>query len=153
MDPTQGEVEILWEPHSPTQTEQPVPRADQVPDIWGPVVLHTTCVRRFLEELSCRLKKITQPKRWELYFIWRTFWGLQGQEAASQVVLRDCSEEVREKPGYIGVLQQRPGSRNMRRLLLTKENQKSQVNEFSTFLRMGRCKSLGSLKSLLWYAP
>ena len=29
----------------------------------------------------------------------------------------------------------------------------AQVNEFSTFLRMGRCKSLGSLKSFLCYAP
>ena len=29
----------------------------------------------------------------------------------------------------------------------------SQVKEFSAFLCMGRCKSLGSLKSFLWYAP
>ena len=34
-----------------------------------------------------------------------------------------------------------------------KEKQTSQVNEFSTFLCMGRCKSLGSLKSFLWYGP
>ena len=33
-----------------------------------------------------------------------------------------------------------------------KENQISQVKEFSAFLGMGRCKSLGSLKSFLWYA-
>ena len=32
---------------------------------------------------------------------------------------------------------------------LIKENQTSQVNEFSTFLHMGRCRSLGSLKSFL----
>ena len=25
------------------------------------------------------------------------------QEAASQIALRDCSEEVRKEPGYIGV--------------------------------------------------
>ena len=30
-----------------------------------------------------------------------------------------------------------------------KENQKSQDKEFSTFLCVGRCKSLGQLKSLL----
>ena len=30
-----------------------------------------------------------------------------------------------------------------------KENQISQVKEFSTFLLIGRCKSLGSLKSFL----
>ena len=34
-----------------------------------------------------------------------------------------------------------------------KEKQTSRVNEFSTFLCMGRCKSLGSLKSVLWYGP
>ena len=44
-------------------------------------------------------------------------------------------------------LQQRPGIRNIKRLLLIKENQTSQVKEFSSSLCMGRCKSLGSLKS------
>ena len=58
-------------------------------------------------------------------------------------------EEVREEAGYIGVLQQRPGSQNIKRLLLIKENQTSQVNEFSAFLCIGRCKSLGSVKSFL----
>ena len=60
---------------------------------------------------------------------------------------------AREEPRFIGILQQRPGSQCIRKLLLTKENQTSQVNEFSTFLCMGRCKSLGSLKSVLSYAP
>ena len=41
-------------------------------------------------------------------------------------------------------LQQKPSSQNIRRLLLIKNNQISQVNKFSTFLCMGRCKSLGS---------
>ena len=49
-------------------------------------------------------------------------------------------------------LQERAGTRNIKRLLLIKENQMSQVKEFSTFLCMGRCKSLGSLKSFLLYA-
>ena len=34
------------------------------------------------------------------------------------------------------------GSRNIKKLLLIKENQTSQVNEFSAFLCMQRCKSL-----------
>ena len=51
-----------------------------------------------------------------------------------------------EEPGYVGVLQQKPGSRNIKGLVLIKENQKkkkkirrkkenqtSQVNEFSEF--------------------
>ena len=58
-----------------------------------------------------------------------------------------------EGPGYIEVLQQRAGNLNIQKLLLMKENQISQVKEFSTFLCMGRCKGLGSLKSFLGYAP
>ena len=54
--------------------------------------------------------------------------------------------------GYIGVFQGRAGSQNIKRLLLIKENQKSQVKKFSTFLCIGRCKSLGSLKLFLSYA-
>ena len=42
------------------------------------------------------------------------------------------------------------GSPNIKRLLLIKENQISQ--EFITFLCMGKCKSLGLLKSFLSYA-
>ena len=47
---------------------------------------------------------------------------------------------------YRSFLQQRLGNRGIKRLLLMKENQVSQVNEFSAFLCMGRCWSLGSLK-------
>ena len=46
-------------------------------------------------------------------------------------------------------LQKRAGTLNIRRLALIKKNQVSQVEEFSTFLCMGRCRSLGSLNSLL----
>ena len=53
-----------------------------------------------------------------------------------------------DEPGYIKVLQQRAGSLNFERLLI-KENQISQVKEFSAFLCMGRGKSLGSLKLFL----
>ena len=41
------------------------------------------------------------------------------------------------------------GSQNVKRLSLIKENQISQIKEFSAFLCMERCKSLGSLKSFL----
>ena len=50
-------------------------------------------------------------------------------------------------------LQQRPGSQNIKRWLLIKENQLSQVKEFSAFLCMERHKSLGSLKAFFWNAP
>ena len=76
--------------------------------------------------------------------------GLQALEAASQATLRELlggGEGV--EPVYIEVLQQRAGNLNLKILLLIKENQICQVKEFSAFLRMGRCKSLGSLKSFL----
>ena len=57
-----------------------------------------------------------------------------------------------EEPGYREVLLEMASSLNIKRLLFIKENQISQVKEFSNFLFMGRCKSLGSLKSFFWYA-
>ena len=54
-----------------------------------------------------------------------------------------------KEPGYIEVLQQRVGSLNIRRLLL----KKTRYPKLSAFLCMGRYKSLGSLKSFLWYIP
>ena len=88
---------------------------------------------------------------WELCFIWQEFLRLQAQEAASQVILRE--QLWGRWPAYIEVLQQRAGGLNIRGLLLVKENQISQVKEFSTSLCMGRWESLGSPKSFLWYAP
>ena len=56
------------------------------------------------------------------------------QKTDSQRTLRDCSEEVKEEPGYIGVFaknkqtnKQNNTSRD-KRLLLIKENQRAQVN-------------------------
>ena len=40
----------------------------------------------------------------------------------------------------------------IKRLLLLTKNQTSKVNDFSAFLCMRRCKSLGLLKLFLWYA-
>ena len=66
-------------------------------------------------------KTYLQPKSWELYFIWWKFLGLQAWEAASHIILRNCSKEEKwEEPGYIEVLQQRAGNLNIKRLLLMK---------------------------------
>ena len=51
---------------------------------------------------------------------------------------------------YIEVSQQRASSLNIKKLLQIKGNQLSQVKEFSTFLRMGKWKLLGSLQPSLW---
>ena len=47
--------------------------------------------------------------------------------------LRDYSKEVREELGSIGVLQQKPGSWNIKLLMLIKGNQTIRVNECSGF--------------------
>ena len=51
----------------------------------------------------CQLKKYSQPKSWELHFIWLEFLGFQAQEKASQVTLRELLQggegriQVKEK--------------------------------------------------------
>ena len=55
---------------------------------------------------------------------------------------RTALRRQEEQPGYTEALQQRASSLNIKRLLFIKENQISQVKEFSNFLFMGRCKSL-----------
>lgn len=74
--------------------------------------------------------------------------NLKSRGQSFKIALRDCSEKVREELGYIGVLQDRPYSRKVKRALLTKENQVSQVNEFSVFCVWEDAR-VGSLKSFL----
>ena len=94
----------------------------------------------------------------------QTHWALKPRRQPLQTALRDCCEEVREKPRCRGVFaktnkqkqktnKKKPGSWGIKRLLLNSENQISQVNESSILPGMGRCKSLGSLNSFLWCAP
>ena len=52
-----------------------------------------------------------------------------------------------------GVLQQRPGSRNISRLLLIKENQISWVREFSAFLCMGKMQESGLMEIIPLICP
>ena len=70
------------------------------------------------------MKKKMHNLKSENYILFgRTCWGFQAWDTASQINLMDCFEPVREEPGYIGVLQQKPGSLNIKRLLLINENQ------------------------------
>ena len=55
----------------------------------------------------------------------------------------------RKEPGNIEVSQQKADSLNIKRLLLIKENQISQVKEFSTFLCMGGCKKESGLTEII----
>ena len=71
------------------------------------------------------------------------------RERASQIKLLE-KEMVNPvyMPGYTGIFAITTRSEN-KRLLVIKEKPISPVKEFSTFLGMGKCKSLGSLKSFL----
>ena len=101
-------------------------------------------------------KKYAQPKLKVPFYLMDEREDLS-PGTASQVMLRKLrgGEKARGELGYIGVLQQREGSDWRRErdrgwgLLLIRENQISQVKEFSTFVCLGRCKGLGSLKSFL----
>ena len=77
-------------------------------------------------------KKNVQPKSWALLFIQQTFLRLQAWETASHIILRDCSEETKGRPGHIGVSPQRAGGSNVKRLLLISETR--YLKEFSAFL-------------------
>ena len=74
------------------------------------------------------------------------------REAASQWTPRVCSEEIKEEPGHMGIFAEKICSWTSKDYADHKI-QASQISDFSTFMCMGRCKSLGSLKSFLTYAP
>ena len=111
--------------------------------------LEITNCQWFDQSCLCRLKKYAQPKSWELCFIHQIFLGLQAQEAASQVTLRELLQGVVWE-GYIWVLQQRVGGQN-KTLLLIKENQMSQVKEFrvSQYGKM-QASGLTAVIPLIW---
>ena len=93
-------------------------------------------------------RKKTQPKFEQFHlknFLRAQAWGqLPG---SPEGLLWGVTEQHLDLQEY---LQHRPGSGNIQRLLIIKENQ---VKEFSASLCMARCKSLGSLKSFLCCAP
>ena len=74
-------------------------------------------------------------------------------ETLSQMALKNRSKEVVEETGYIGIFVENKRKQNIwsniKRLLLITKNPDTQINDYSAFLHMGRCKSLGSLKPFL----
>ena len=62
-------------------------------------------------------------------------------------MLRDCTKEEREEPGYTGVFNWKKNMLNIKKLLLITKIDISSY--FSVFLCRGRCKSLGLLKLFL----
>ena len=95
--------------------------------------------------------------KWRIKFYSANLLRTWAWEASSKIALRNCSEEVEEKPGYIvfGTTDKTkpPGSGVSKDYHLLRKNETSQVTDLALFFCLGRCKSLGSLKSLPWYTP
>lgn len=84
-------------------------------------------------------------------------WGITETSAreAVSVARRDCSREVREGPGYKGVFcwEKNPHVFKHQKITTDYKKQTPRVNDFSSFLCMGRFKSLGPLTPFLRRAP
>ena len=81
--------------------------------------------------LLAEKKKMHNLKTENYVLLSRQNWGLEPRMQPLRQLLRDCSDEIKEEPGYIGVLQQRPGSQNIKISLLVKENQVSQLRNLA----------------------
>ena len=101
---------------------------------------------------TCQLKKYSQSKSWELCFIWWDFLGLKPRRQHLKLLWENCSEKFGSGRSYIELCNQDQVVWTSEVFLWVKENKISQVKEFSAFLCMVRCKSLGWLKSFLSYA-
>lgn len=82
------------------------------------------------------LKKYSQPKSGELFYVVGNFRSSSLGDSISTDPERTALRRRGEEPGSIEVLQQRAGSLNVKRLFLIKENQVFQVKEFSACLWM-----------------
>lgn len=82
-------------------------------------------------------EKYGQSQSWESVLYDRLSKGFKPGETDSQNSSEDYSKEERQESKiHKDICQQRPGSWNIRKLPLIKENQTFQVFQFSTFLRM-----------------
>lgn len=97
-------------------------------------------------ELGCQLeKKKAQPKNWDRIYV---LFVRLAEPLSLEVSLLGASEGLLlgDEEGF-RIYRSFCNKNSEHQKVAVKENQTSQVNEFSTFLYMGRCKSLGSLKS------
>ena len=112
-------------------------------------------------DLECLLKKNKKNKKnahrtsWELCFIQGHYWELYSPGYS----LSDSSEELFQRGKraawiYKSFCWNKTKHVVERGKIIAnhKKKQTSQVNDFSAFLCLGRCESLGLLKLLLWYA-
>ena len=79
--------------------------------------------------------------------------------AVSQITLRDCSKEVREESGYMGVFTGKKQKQNIaqivehKRITANHKRQTSQVNNFSAFVYMRKMQESGFIEMirLIWF--
>ena len=79
--------------------------------------------------------------------------------AVSQITLRDCSKEVREESGYMGVFTGKKQKQNiahiveLKRITVNHKKQTSQVNNFSAFVCMRKMQESGFIEMILliWF--
>ena len=101
--------------------------------------LHTTHSTP-LKCYYCRLKKKKHNLKVESYVSFcRLSEDFKPGRQPLRIALRDCLEEAREEPRYIGTLRQKTRWPDIKSLLLIKENCTFQVKELSACLRVGRC--------------
>ena len=101
---------------------------------------------------KCWLKNVVSIWKLRVMLVRWEFLGLPVQEAAFQVALRELLfKRLGEESGYIGLCNKAGRFSGHQRLVLIKEKQISQAQEFSTLLCLERCKHLGSLKPFLSY--
>ena len=100
--------------------------------------------------IVCWLKKVHNPEADHSAFFGEHTEDLSPGNNLS--ALRHCSEEVREEPGYTGVLVNKQTNKKQvaSKDYCWKENQISHFSEFNIFLCMGRWENLDSLKSSFW---
>ena len=112
------------------------------------IEIHVYWVGDAIWTITGKKMKKAQPKCWELqffFFFWWTFWGHEPRR--QPLTLRDCSKHKRGARVF-RVFATKPDGQNIRILLLIKKNRHLKLMRFSDFC-MGKCRSLGLVKSLL----
>lgn len=90
-------------------------------------------------------EKKTQPKKLQVMFYLGTLLRTITQSTASHKTLRNSSKEVKELR-YIGAIAEKNTYSTSKDTADHKQKPDISSHDFSTFLRMGKCKSLASLK-------
>ena len=112
------------------------------------IEIHVYWVGDAIWTITGKKMKKAQPKCWELqffFFFCGLFEDMSPEDSLS--ALRDCSKHKRGARVF-GVFATKPDGQNIRIFLLIKKTRHLKLMRFSDFC-MGKCRSLGLVKSLL----